>query len=111
MKEEFQTWGDTYSIEFDIVVNQLPATEILNAFLFISTNGNDNGGGRIPSLNIRYDGQFVIKNTALTDYEGWLVKSDSLKSHCKQNLELLFQIYYKKWSSAICNMHRFDNNS
>ena len=70
MKEEFQTWGDTYSIEFDIVVNQLPATEILNVFLFISTNGDNDGSGRIPSLDIGYDGQFVIKNTALSDYEG-----------------------------------------
>ena len=55
-------------------MNQLPATEILNAFLFISTNGNDNGTGRIPSLNIRYDGQFVIKNTALSGYSGKSIK-------------------------------------
>ena len=66
MKEEYQTWGDVYSIEFDIVVNQLPPKGSLNVFVFILTNGLE----RIPSLNVKYDGQFVIKNTALSGYSG-----------------------------------------
>ena len=70
MKEEYQTWGDVYSVEFDIVVNQLPNTGVLNVFVFILTTGL----GRIPSFNVRHDGQFVIKNTALSGYSGKSIK-------------------------------------
>merc|ERR1712117_592218 len=56
LKEEYQTWGEVYSVEFDIVVNQLPPKGSLNVFVFILTNGL----GRIPSLNVKHDGQFVI---------------------------------------------------
>ena len=56
-----------YSIDFDIVVNQLPPAGVpLNVFVFILTNGL----GLLPSFNVRNDGKFVIKNTALSGYSG-----------------------------------------
>ena len=72
MSQEYQNWGDEYSIEFDIVVNILPNAEWLNVFRFTATNENKNSpGDRIPALFINKAGIFSFRTSLNNeaDYE------------------------------------------
>ena len=69
-KESFQTWGDIFSIQFDIVVTSLPAGQ-LNVFLFTATNGDNDGyGARIPTFFVKFNKKFLIR-TSLGDNKNY----------------------------------------
>ena len=64
LKESFQNWGASYSIEFDIVVNKLPSSQWTNVFRFTATNGNfGSHGDRIPALFVNNNGFFSFRTS------------------------------------------------
>ena len=64
MKESFQNWGASYSIEFDIVVNKLPSSQWTNVFRFTATNGNfGSHGDCIPALFVNNNGFFSFRTS------------------------------------------------
>ena len=68
LRESFQTWGDIYSIQFDIVVNTLPGEEVTNVFRFTSTNeDNDGHGARIPAFFVKNTKQFLVRTSLGND--------------------------------------------
>ena len=68
LKESFQNWGDSYSIEFDIVVNELPSSQWTNVFRFTATNGNfGSHGDRIPALFVNMHYGFFSFRTSLSN--------------------------------------------
>ena len=67
LKESFQNWGDVYSIEFDIVVNEIPS-ELVNVFQFTGTNGDvGTHGDRIPALFLNPVGDFIFRTSLGND--------------------------------------------
>ena len=62
LKDTYQSWGDIYSIEFDIVVNTLPG-EIKNVFRFTSTNVDNANGARIPAFFVKNTGEFLFRTS------------------------------------------------
>ena len=59
LNEQYQNWGNVFSIEFDIMITKLPISEWMNVFHFTGTNGNCCGiGDRIPALFINKAGYF-----------------------------------------------------
>ena len=67
LRESFQNWGDVYSIEFDIVVNEIPS-ELVNVFQFTGNN-EDSGahGDRIPALFLNPVGDFIFRTSLGND--------------------------------------------
>ena len=64
LAEEYQNWGDEYSIEFDIVVTTLPNAQWLNVFRFTATNDNfGSPGDRIPALFVNKAGYFAFRTS------------------------------------------------
>jgi hypothetical protein len=64
LSQEYQNWGDEYSIEFDIVVTILPNAQWLNVFRFTATNENyGSPGDRIPALFINKAGYFAFRTS------------------------------------------------
>ena len=56
-----KNWGQTYSVNFEILVKKLPPSLWLNVFHFTATNDNCCGtGDRIPAVWIHKDGYFHI---------------------------------------------------
>ena len=67
LKESFQNWGDVYSIEFDIFVNEIPS-ELVNVFQFTGTNGDfGTHGDRIPALFLNPVGDFIFRTSLGND--------------------------------------------
>ena len=60
MMNEYQTWGDVYTIEFSIIVSQIPA-ETRNVFYFTETNSD-----RIPAVFVHK--KICIGNTNLKTF-------------------------------------------
>ena len=68
MEDTFQTWGDIYSIQFDIVVNTLPGEAVSNVFRFTATNEDNNGhGAHIPAVFVKNTEQFLIRTSLGND--------------------------------------------
>ena len=61
LASKFDGWGKKYLVEFDIVVNRVPASPWLNVFRMTSTD-NDccNHGDRIPAVSLNKDKYFEI---------------------------------------------------
>ena len=69
-KMVYYNFGDTFSIEFDIRVYELPS-EVLSAFRFSATDGNgDAHGDNIPAVFVNQEGQIQIV-TSLNDYPSY----------------------------------------
>ena len=66
LRESFQTWGDIYSIQFDIVVHTLPGEGVItNVFRFTATDEDDVGfGTRIPALFVKNDEKFHFRTSS-----------------------------------------------
>ena len=65
MVKEYQNWGDVYTIEFDIIVTEIPPT---SSSVFRFTAGNEdccNKVDRIPALFVTQAGEFFIANTKM----------------------------------------------
>ena len=69
-KRVYNNFGDTFSIEFDIRVNEQPS-EVLSAFRFSATDGNgDTHGDYLPAVMVNEEGQIQIL-TSLNDYPSY----------------------------------------
>ena len=67
MMNEYQTWGDVYTIEFSIIVSQIPEDIYRSVFYFTETNENSKvSGDKIPALFVTKGGQKIyIANSNL----------------------------------------------
>ena len=62
LAKEFQNWGNSFSVEFDIQVTKLSSGDWQNVFHFTASNQEfgENHGDRIPALWINKAGFFLI---------------------------------------------------
>jgi hypothetical protein len=61
LKKEMKNWGQTYSVNFEILVKKLPPSLWLNVFHFTATNDDvGTNGDRIPGMWISKNGSFLI---------------------------------------------------
>ena len=61
---EYQTWGDVYTIEFSIIVSQIPEDIYRSVFYFTETNENSKSN-RILYLYVSKGGKIGIGNSYL----------------------------------------------